>query len=100
MVDDEHDVAPLADPLEQRPVHLGDQVSLVARKLPLAEFGEDGPEHLRLGDARIQDEPVHSFALLRSLIAANTSACDALSGRSTRIDVTPTSWQSRCLPPT
>src|SRR5829696_8570453 len=44
--------------------------------------------------------PVTSCAALRSWIAARTSCVVAEAGRSTRIDVMPTSAQSRCLPAT
>ena len=44
--------------------------------------------------------PVHSLDEFKSAIAANTSFSVALSGRSTRIELIPTSLQSRCFPPT
>ena len=56
LVDDEHNFAALGDAVEQHLVHLGDEVVLAAREIMLAEFGEDGLEHLRLGDAGVENE--------------------------------------------
>ena len=47
---------PCVDALEQHAFHLGDEIVLAARELRFAQFGQDGLEHLRLGDPRIEDQ--------------------------------------------
>ena len=56
LIDDHDDIPAALDALEQHAVDLGDEVGLATGDLIFAELLEDGPQHLSLGDPRVEDQ--------------------------------------------